>query len=347
MAKEIKDKPSLLDRMKTNSTITESSILSKSKIFDKKEIATTVVPILNTALSGELDGGLTPGMSMFAGPSKHFKTLFVMILAKAYLDKYPDGVMMIYDSEFGAAKTYFKSLRIDEDRVFWTPILDIEQLKIDLTKQIDGFIKGDHVVVVLDSIGNIASIKEVTDALNEKTVTDMSRAKALKSLFRIVPPRCFMKNIPLLVVNHTYKEQSLYPKDIVSGGTGSYYNSDNLFIIGRQAEKEGKDIEGYNFTLKTEKSRSVKEGSQFNVTVTFNGGIDKNSGLLELAIEGKFLEKLNTKPLTYKNRDGITLTEKEIEWKQFLENDNFKKFVRDKYKLSEIELLGDIDETIE
>ena len=140
------------------------------------------------------------------------------------------------------------------DRVLHTPITDVEQLKFDIMKQMDNIDRGDKVIIIVDSIGNLASKKEVEDALNEKAVADMSRAKQIKSLFRMVTPHLTLKDIPMVVVNHTYKEMSLFPKDIVGGGTGSYYSADNIYIIGRQQEKEGKDIAGYNFITHVEKS---------------------------------------------------------------------------------------------
>ncbi|MEK9700023.1 MAG: hypothetical protein VW270_29860, partial [Candidatus Poseidoniales archaeon] len=86
---------------------------------------------------------------------------------------------------------------------------------------------GDKVIIIIDSIGNLASKKEVEDALDGKSVADMSRAKQMKSLFRMVTPHLTMKDIPMVVVNHTYKEIGMFPKDIVGGGTGSYYSADN------------------------------------------------------------------------------------------------------------------------
>ena len=74
---------SLLDKIKKNSTIKESAILSKSKLFNEKDIIPTAVYAINIALSGKLDGGLTPGHTMWAGPSKHFKTAFSLLMAKS------------------------------------------------------------------------------------------------------------------------------------------------------------------------------------------------------------------------------------------------------------------------
>src|SRR5210317_804909 len=211
---------SIMDKLKKNSKIKETSILSKSILFAEKDIITTEVQMVNVALSGDIDGGLT----VLAGPSKHFKTSFALLMGAAYLKQYEDAVMLFYDSEFGSPQSYFESFGIDTSRVLHTPITDVEQLKFDLVGQLENIERGDKVIVVIDSIGNLASKKELEDALNEKSVADMTRAKALKGLFRMVTPYLTMKNIPLLAVNHTYQEIGLFPKAVVSGGTGIYYS---------------------------------------------------------------------------------------------------------------------------
>lgn len=209
---------SLKEKLIKNSTIKETAVLTESKVFDGEELVPLDVPAMNIAFSGSLDGGLCAGLTQFAGPSKHFKTLFSFVCARAYLNKYPDAIMLFYDSEFGSPKSYFKALGIDTDRVIHSPILDIEKLKHDLTSQLDNIEKKDKVIIVIDSIGNLASKKEAEDALEGKSVADMSRAKQLKSLFRIVTPHLTLKQIPMIVINHTYKTMELYAKDVVGGG---------------------------------------------------------------------------------------------------------------------------------
>ena len=102
----------LLDKIKKNSTIKESAVLAKSKFFLKKDMISTPIPIINVALSGQLDGGLTPGLTVWAGSSKNFKTGFSLLMAKAYLDKYEDAVLLFYDSEFGTPQSYFSGFGI-------------------------------------------------------------------------------------------------------------------------------------------------------------------------------------------------------------------------------------------
>ena len=276
---------SLMDKLKKNSTIKDTSILTESKFFQTKDLIQTSVPALNVALSGRLDGGLTPGLTVFAGPSKHFKTAFSLLLAKSYLDKYDDAIVLFYDSEFGTPQAYFDTFAIDTSRVIHTPITDIEQLKHDVMSQMNGIERGDHVIVVIDSVGNLASKKEVEDALDGKSVADMTRAKQMKSLFRMVTPHLTIKDIPMVVVNHTYQTMEMFSKAVVSGGTGIYYSADNIYIIGRQQEKTGQDLTGYNFIINVEKSRFVREKSKIPVEVSFEGGISKWSGLLDMAIE--------------------------------------------------------------
>ena len=339
---------SLLEKLKKNSTIKETETLSKSKFFAKKDMIQTSVPMVNVAMSGSLEGGLTPGLTVFAGPSKHFKTAFSLLLAKAYLDKYEDAVVLFYDSEFGSPQSYFDNFGIDPGRVLHTPITDIEQLKFDVMSQINNVERGDHVIIVVDSVGNLASKKEVDDALEGKSVADMTRAKQMKSLFRMITPHLTIKDIPMVVVNHTYSEIGLFPKQIVSGGTGIYYSADQIFIIGRQQEKDGTDIIGYNFIINVEKSRFVREKSKIPVEVTFEGGISTWSGLLDVALEGGFVIKpsngwYSKKGQEQKVRLKDTYT-KEF-WMPILTSKEFREFIEARYKMASNDMMiNDMDQ---
>jgi RecA/RadA recombinase len=346
---EVRFNMSLLDKLKKNSTIKDSAILAKSKFFNEKDSIPTGVPMVNVALSGSLDGGLTPGLTMWAGPSKHFKTAFSLLMAKSYMDKYPDAILLFYDSEFGTPIKYFETFEIDMERVLHTPLTDIEQLKFDIMQQLQEINRGEHLIIVLDSIGNLASKKEVEDALEGKSVADMSRAKQVKSLFRMVTPHLTLKDIPMVVVNHTYKEIGMFPKDIVGGGTGSYYSADNIYILGRQQEKDGTEITGYNFIINVEKSRYVKEKSKIPISVAFEGGINKYSGLLDLLVEGNFVSKPSpgwyakvdqkTGELGEKKRFTDTQTAEFME--PFLADKKFKEFINQKYGIAYGSIMGE------
>ena len=345
-----------MDKLKKNSKLKHTEVLSESKFFNEKDMVPTSVPMVNVALSGSTDGGLAPGLTVLAGPSKHFKTSFALLMAGAYMNKYKDAVMLFYDSEFGSPQAYFEQFEIDTSRVLHTPITNVEELKFDLIGQLEGLDRKDKVIVVIDSIGNLASKKEMEDAINEKSVADMSRAKALKGLFRMTTPYLAMKDIPLLAVNHTYQEIGLFPKAVVSGGTGIYYSADNIWILGRRQQKKGTEVTGYEFVINVEKSRYVKEKSKIPITVTWEGGVAQWSGLLDVGLAGGYVQKPSNgwyeaidpstgEVLSGKKREAETL-EKEF-WDVVFEKTDFKEFIKKSYTIghkSEIDMDALVDE---
>ena len=217
--------------------------------------------------------------------------------------------------------------------------------------------RNDHVMVLVDSIGNLPSRKEVQDAIEkDASPADFTRAKVNKSFFRIVTPKLNLKNIPMVVINHTYKTMEMFSKDVVGGGTGSYYGADNIWILGRQQDKGAdKKIAGYEFVINVEKSRFVKEKSKILINVSHTVGINKWSGLLEVAVEGGFVVK--TKPGKYAVADpetgeilGDEMKEADIDtnsdiWKIMLSNEKFTSYIRNKFQLSTSNILqNDEDE---
>jgi RecA/RadA recombinase len=333
---------SLMAKLKKNSKVVGTAVLDQSEFFAEKEVTRIDVPMMNVALSGRLDGGLASGLTVLAGPSKHFKTSFALKMASAFLDSDPEAIMLFYDSEFGSPQSYFQNFGIDTSRVLHVPITNVEELKFDLINQLEEIEQADKVIIVIDSIGNLASKKELEDAINEKSVADMSRAKALKGLFRMSTPYLTMKNIPLLAINHTYKEIGLFPKDIVGGGTGIYYSADNIWILGRRQNKVGTEVTGYDFIINVEKSRFVKEKSKIPISVSWDGGIERYSGLLDVALAGGFVTKPSNgwyqlvdtssgEEIGTKVRLKDTLTEEF--WTPLLEREEFREFVCQMYSI--------------
>ncbi len=342
----------LLEKLKKNSTIKETNILADSVLFSKKDMIPTKIPAINVALSGRLDGGMTPGLTVWAGPSKHFKTAFTLLMAKSYMDKYPDAALLFYDSEFGTPQSYFDSFGIDTSRVMHTPITDIEQIKFDVMQQMNELKRGDKVIIVVDSIGNLASKKEVEDALDGKSVGDMTRAKQLKSFFRMVTPHLTLKDIPMIVVNHIYMEQGMFPKAIVSGGTGIYYSAQNIYIVGRQQDKDGTDLVGYNFIINVEKSRYVREKSKIPVTVSFDGGISTWSGLLDMATESGHVVKPSNGWYSRVNTTTGEVEEKKFRikdtdtkefWLPVLGDPTFQEWIKQNYQIANGAIMSDDD----
>lgn len=328
---------SLMERMLKNSTIKQTDVLADSTFFNNRSFAPTSVPVMNLALMGTLDGGLTSGVTVLAGPSRHFKTSFSLVMAKGFLDKHPDSVLLFYDSEFGSPRDYFASFGIDLNRVIHTPVTDIEQLKHDVMVQLNDLTVKDKVVIIVDSIGNIASKKEVDDAIEGNSVADLSRAKSVKSFFRMVTPHLTMKDIPMITIAHIYMTQDRYPKAIISGGQGILLAANTAWIIGRQQEKEGTETTGYNFIINVEKSRFVREKSKIPIAVTFEGGISKWSGLMDLALEsghvikpsnGWYQRKGDDKKLRFADTNNKDF------WIPILTDESFRHWVTDKFKLT-------------
>lgn len=333
---------SLLERLKAASKLENSDIMSDSKLFEDKVFTSTEVPMINVALSGSIDGGLSSGFTVLAGQSKNFKTSFGLLIASAYLKKYKDAVILFYDSEFGSPKAYFSSFGIDPGRVLHSPITNIEELKFDVITQLNNINRGDKVIIMIDSIGNLASKKELDDAINEKSVADMTRAKALKGLFRMVTPLLTLKDIPLLAVNHIYMTQEMFSKPVVSGGTGLYYSADTIWIIGRQQDKDGDELTGYRFIINIEKSRFVREKSKIAIAVSWEGGIERCSGLLDVALEGGYVIKpsqgwyTSIDPITKKELSGKLRAEATNDpefWQALYKNTNFKQYIENRFSV--------------
>lgn len=336
---------SLLEKlMKSGSDQVKAAILSESDFFTDRDEVATEIPALNIALGGSLDTGLKAGLTMVSGASKSFKTCISLYMVGAYMKKYKDAVCLFYDTEFGSTPAYFKNFGIDVNRVLHIPIEQIEQLKFDIVTRLKEVKKKDKVIVFIDSIGNIASKKEVEDALEEKSAADMTRAKQLKSLWRITTPMFTMRDIPCITINHVYMEQgAMYPKAIVSGGTGGVYSSNTIWIITKSQEKDGSDLVGFTFTINIEKSRTVIEKSKIPLTVTFDGGINKFSGILDLAMESGHVVKPSNgwyqrvNPSTGEmigSKVRYDATQSDEFLGAVLKDKTFAKFVQDKYQLN-------------
>lgn len=345
----------LLKKILKNSPTKFTSILSESVMFKDKDIIPTDVPIINVAFSGDLNGGISSGLTLFAGPSKTFKSNLALICVRAFLNKYEDAICIFYDSEGGITPEYLKSLQIDPARVVHVPIEHIEMLKFDIVKQLQELDRKDKVIMVIDSIGNTASLKELEDAQNEKSVAEMQRAKSIKGLFRMVTPSLVAKDIPCIAICHTYSEMTMYPRQIISGGSGLMYSCNQAFIIGKSQEKDGTELLGYNFTINIEKSRFVREKSKLPFTVTYEEGVHKYSGLLDLAKESGHVISQKVGWFTAVNLETGEIGDKNFRmkdlgnstfWDPILKSPSFNKFIKDRFQLSANSMMS-FEESVE
>lgn len=335
-------KTSLIERMLKTTSLGSVALINDSPFFNQKQQYPTNIPALNIALSGSITGGFSSGLTVFAAESKHFKSLFALTMARSFQRKHKDGIILMYDSEFGSPPSYLESVGVDVKRVIHIPIMNIEELKFDLKSKLDEINVEDNIMILVDSIGNLASLKEVDNATDEKSVLDMTRAKELKSTFRIVTPLLTKKQVPMVCVNHVYDTQENYSKQVMGGGQGIMLSADNVFFISKRQEKDGTDLTGYTFTIIAEKSRFIKEKAKIPITVKFDLGIDVFSGMLDLAVEyGSIVKPSNGWYQTMNKETGelnTKLRRKAIETKEhmipILKDEGFKKFIEMKYKIS-------------
>jgi hypothetical protein len=226
-------------------------------------------------------------------------------------------------------------------------------------KKLDEIKEKEKVFFLVDSIGQISSRKEIDDAMDEKSVADMTRAKALRSLFRMITIQLAKKDLPCMMINHVYIEiGAMYPKTIIPGGTAVTYSSNNIFVITKSQENDGTELAGWKFTLNLHKSRTVKEKEKLPFTVLYNGGIQKYSGIFDLALESGDIVKTKQGWYAVVDPDTGEISNKNIRAKdaeddsvlgEILNRPKFKQFVSNKYKLSASAMINEeeLDSSIE
>lgn len=332
----------LLERLRKNSKI-NPELLKNSKYFASEEFVPLGVPILNLAFTGSFKGGMPKtGITMVAAPPKHFKTNFMLELLKGYQEdnKGKDFYIVLYDSERGYTPEYFEKAGLDMERIDHRFITSVEEWKADIANLVENIEEGDNVLIAVDSIGMLPSKKETQDALDNKDTVDMTRAKQLKSVFRIITPHICKKSVPVVVINHSYQTMDLYGKEVAAGGRGAQYAGHTLWFITKAKDMDGKEQEGFVFTIKSGLSRYVKENSVFPVTAEFGSGIQKYSGIFDIAKELDFI--VSPKMGWYKLaswEDGISakrrkdLEEDDALMQSLVDDPEFEKAVNLKFKL--------------
>jgi hypothetical protein len=152
----------------------------------------------------------------------------------------------------------------------------------------------------------------------------------------------------------SHNTQEMFSKPVVSGGTGVYLSADTIFIIGRQQDKDGTELMGYNFVLNVEKSRYSREKSKIMINVTHAGGINRWSGLLDMALESGHVIKPKNARFSKVNMETGEVEEKVYKeeetnnsefWGSILNSQSFKDWVSSKYKVAAGTMLT--DETID
>lgn len=247
--------------------------------------------ILNAVLSGSIYGGIADNrVTAIAGEQATGKTFYAIGIAKNFLDANPDGAVFYFDSEAAATGDLFKNRGLDEKRVWHFPVDTIEEFRTQIIRVLDNILKLKEdekkpLLIVLDSLGMLASQKELDDALSDKQVRDMTKTQVIKSVFRIVTSKLGKAKIPMIVTNHTYKTMNPYGEQSeMGGGSGLKYAASTIMQLTKSKEKDSKGSQtGVLIKAKAAKSRYTKENSIAETRLFFdNRGLDKYYGLLEL-----------------------------------------------------------------
>ena len=247
--------------------------------------------ILNAALSGSLYGGIPDNrITGLAGEQSTGKTFYAMGIAKNFLDMHPDGAVFYFDTESATSADLFEGRGFDTDRVYVFPVDTLEEFRTQIIRILDNMLKIKEkerkpLLIVLDSLGMLPSAKELTDALDDKQVRDMTKSQIIKSIFRLITNKLGKLKVPMIVTNHTYKTMNPYGEQTdMGGGSGLKYAASTIIHLTKSKEKDGTEVVGGIIKAKMNKSRFTREASVSETRLFFDErGLDKYYGLLSLA----------------------------------------------------------------
>ena len=261
-----------------------------SEIDENESYVDTGCYILNGLISGSIFGGVSGNkITAIAGESSTGKTFFSLAVVQNFLNSNPDGYCLYFDTESAITKSLLSSRGVDTDRTVVVNVVTIEDFRNKALKAVDLYLKKPvderkPCIFVLDSLGMLSTEKEISDALNEKLVRDMTKSQLVKGAFRMLTLKLGQANIPMIVTNHTYDVIGAYvPTKEMGGGSGLKYAASTIIYLSKKKEKDGTEVVGNLIKVKTQKSRLSKENKDVTVRLYFDErGLDQYYGLLEL-----------------------------------------------------------------
>ena len=261
-----------------------------SDIDETERFIDTGSYVFNGLISGSIFGGVSSNrITAIAGESSTGKTYFSLAVVKNFLDTNPDGYCLYFDTEAAVNKGLLESRGVDTSRLVVVNVVTIEEFRSKALRAIDIYLKKDEeerkpCMFVLDSLGMLSTEKEITDALNDKQVRDMTKSQLVKGAFRMLTLKLGQANVPLIVTNHTYDVIGAYvPTKEMGGGSGLKYAASTIVYLSKKKEKDGKEVIGNIIKAKTHKSRLTKENRDVEVRLYYaERGLDRYYGLLEL-----------------------------------------------------------------
>jgi len=269
-----------------------------SNIDETEEYIDSGSFIFNALVSGSLYGGFSANkITAIAGESSTGKTFFSLAVVRNFLDTNPDAIVLYFDTESAITRSLLESRNIDTNRVVVLNVVTIEEFRTKALQSVDKYLKVPEderppMMFVLDSLGMLSTTKEISDALEDKQVRDMTKSQLIKGAFRMLTLKLGQAKIPLIVTNHTYDVIGSYmPTKEMGGGSGLKYAASTIIYLSKSKEKNGKEIVGNIIKAKTAKSRLSKENQQVEIRLYYDErGLDRYYGLLELASDSGIWE---------------------------------------------------------
>ena len=258
--------------------------------------------ILNAVLSGSIYGGVPNNKILaFAGESATGKTFFALGVIKKFLDDNKDSAVFYFDTEAAVTKDMLESRGVDASRVIISEPDSVQKFRHTCLQILENYatVKPEErppMMIVLDSLGQLSTSKEIADSMDGKETRDMTRAQVLKAAFRVLNLKMAKVNVPMIITNHVYDVVgSYFPTKEMSGGSGLKYTASQICFLTKKKDKEGTDIVGNIIKIKMQKSRFTKENKVVEVRLTYDKGLDRYYGLLDLAEKYDIFKKVSTR----------------------------------------------------
>ena len=258
--------------------------------------------IFNALLSGSLHGGLPANkITALAGESATGKTYFLMGMVKNFLDANPDAGVVYFESESAITKQMVIDRGIDPDRMVILPVTTVQEFRTQGLKVLDRYMQQDVDVrrpmfMCLDSLGMLSTTKEVEDTSDGKETRDMTRAQVLKAAFRVLTLKLAKAKVPMVVTNHTYDVVgSMFATKEMGGGSGLKYAASSIVYLSKKKEKDGTEVIGNIVHCKNHKSRLTIENKMVDVRLTYDKGLDRHYGLIDLAVKYDIFKSVSTR----------------------------------------------------
>ena len=258
--------------------------------------------VFNALLGGSIYNGIPANkITALAGESATGKTFFVLGICKHFLDKNPEGGVIFFESESAVTKELIEDRKIDSKRMVIMPVTTVQEFRHQAITVLDKYNLQDPsdrkpLLLLLDSLGMLSTTKEMEDTAEGKETRDMTRAQIVKAAFRVLTLKLGKAKVPLIITNHTYDVVgSMFPKKEMGGGSGLKYAASSIVYLSRRKEKDGTEIIGNIIHCKNYKSRLTRENALVDVRLTYDKGLDRYYGLLDLALKYNIFKQVSTR----------------------------------------------------